>query len=163
MAGQETKGNPITKHGYARLVEERDRLWKVDRRKVVQEVSDAAALGDRSENAEYIYGKKKLREIDRRLFFLNDRIERSVVVDPSTLTGEKVVFGATVTVEDGASGKVSTWMIVGEDEIDVPAGRISYRSPIGRALLGKAVGDTVTVQRPAGELELEVTKIAFVA
>lgn len=154
-------GNPITKYGYEKLVAERDRLWKVDRRKVVQEVSDAAALGDRSENAEYIYGKKKLREIDRRLTFLNDRIERAIVIDPSTLTGDRVMLGATVTAEDADSGKVSTWMIVGEDEIDVPAGRISHKSPIGRGLLGKKVGDEVTVVRPAGELVLEIQKLIF--
>lgn len=155
------KGVPITKAGYAKLVAERDRLWKVDRPKVVQEVSDAAALGDRSENAEYIYGKKKLREIDRRLEWLKDRIERSIVVDPATLTGTRVVFGATVTVEDVESGKVSTWSIVGEDEVDAGNGRISHKSPVGRALLGKQVGDDVLVHRPAGELELEVKKIVF--
>ena len=154
-------GNPITKSGYEKLVAERDRLWKKDRTKVVQEVSDAAALGDRSENAEYIYGKKKLREIDKRLFFLNDRIERAIVIDPSSLHGDRVMFGATVTAEDTDSGKVSTWMIVGEDEIDVPAGRISHQSPIGRALLGKQVGDEVTVVRPAGELLLEIKKLIF--
>ncbi|HVO30411.1 MAG TPA: transcription elongation factor GreB [bacterium] len=157
----DVKGVPITRAGYQKLVEERDRLWKVDRPKVTQEVSDAAALGDRSENAEYIYGKKKLREIDRRLGFLNDRIERSIVVDPQTLTGDRVVFGATVTVEDLESGKVSTYMIVGEDEVDAANGRISHRSPVGRALLGKQVGDEVLVHRPAGELELEIRKIVF--
>ena len=154
-------GNPITKAGYEKIVAERDRLWKIDRAKVVREVSDAAALGDRSENAEYIYGKKKLREIDKRLFFLNDRIERAIIVDPATLAGDRVSFGATVTVEDAGSGKVSTWAIVGEDEIDVANGRISHKSPIGRGLLGKRAGDEVTIQRPAGELVLEIKKIAF--
>jgi transcription elongation factor GreB len=154
------KPNPVTKAGYTKLVEERDHLWKVARPKVTKEVSDAAALGDRSENAEYIYGKKKLREIDKRLFFLNDRIERAVVVDPSTLSGDRVQFGATVTIKDD-SGKVSTYQIVGEDEVDAAAGKISHRSPVGRGLLGKQVGDTVTVQRPAGEIELTVKRLEF--
>jgi transcription elongation factor GreB len=159
-AAEKPRGNPITRTGYAKLVEERDRLWKTDRPKVTREVSDAAALGDRSENAEYIYGKKKLREIDKRLFFLNDRIERSIVVDPATLHGDRVQFGATVTIRDDA-GKVSTYQIVGEDEIDVSQGRISHRAPIGRALLGKQEGDRCVVQRPAGEIELTVEKIVF--
>ena len=154
------KANPITKLGYQKLVEERDRLWKVTRPKVTQEVSDAAALGDRSENAEYIYGKKKLREIDKRLHFLNDRIERALVVDPTTLTGTRVQFGATVTIED-EDGKVATYQIVGEDEVDAGAGKISHRSPVGRALLGKEKGDDVTVVRPAGEIELTVKKVEF--
>lgn len=154
------KQNPVTKAGYTKLVEERDHLWKVARPKVTKEVSDAAALGDRSENAEYIYGKKKLREIDKRLFFLNDRIERAVVVDPSTLSGDRVQFGATVTIKDD-SGKTSTYQIVGEDEVDAAAGKISHRSPVGRGLLGKQVGDTFTVQRPAGEIELTVKKLEF--
>lgn len=155
------KQNPVTKSGYQKLVDERDHLWKVARPKVTREVSDAAALGDRSENAEYIYGKKKLREIDKRLHFLNDRIERAVVVDPVTLAGDRVQFAATVTIED-EDGKISTWQIVGEDEVDAAAGRISHRSPVGRALLGRQKGDTVTVVRPAGEIELTVTKIVFI-
>ncbi len=160
-SGSVPKGNPITKAGYRRLVEERDRLWKVDRAKVVQEVADAAALGDRSENAEYIYGKKKLREIDRRLEFLNDRIERAMIVDPATLSGTRVVFGATVTVKD-EDGKASVYQIVGQDEVDAAQGKISHVSPIGRALLGKEVGDDVLVTRPAGELELTITRVEFV-
>jgi transcription elongation factor GreB len=154
------QGNPVTRSGYEKLVTERDRLWKVDRPKVVHEVSEAAALGDRSENAEYIYGKKKLREIDRRLHFLNDRIERAIVVDPATLHGSKVVFGATVTIQD-EDGNEKTYQIVGEDEVDAAAGRISHRSPVGRSLLGKEKGDVVTVVRPAGEIELEIKKIRF--
>ena len=133
----------------------------VARPKVTKEVSDAAALGDRSENAEYIYGKKKLREIDKRLHFLNDRIERAVVVDPATLSGDRVQFAATVTIAD-EDGKVSTYQIVGEDEVDAAAGKISHRSPVGRALLGKQKGDAVTVVRPAGEIELTVKKIVFI-
>jgi len=160
VARDEVKGNPITRAGYDKLVAERDRLWKVERPKVTQEVSDAAALGDRSENAEYIYGKKKLREIDKRLHFLNDKIERAVVVDPATLSGDRVVFGATVTVED-ENGKKSTYQIVGEDEVDAANGRISHKSPVGRALLGKQPGDVVTVLRPAGEIELEILKLEF--
>lgn len=157
---KDVKGNPITRAGYERLVAERDRLWKVERPKVTQEVSDAAALGDRSENAEYLYGKKKLREIDKRLHFLNDKIERAVVVDPATLGGDRVTFGATVTFED-EEGKKKTYQIVGEDEVDAGAGKISHKSPVGRALLGKKVGDVVTVFRPAGEIEVEILALEF--
>jgi transcription elongation factor GreB len=157
-----TNPNYITKEGAKRLSEELAALRSVERPRVVQEVADAAAQGDRSENAEYIYGKKRLREIDRRMRFLTKRLESAVLVDPSEQpVKDKVFFGATVDVID-SDGKRSTYTIVGEDEIDGNRGCISWRSPIGRALLGRREGDEVTVRRPAGDLELEVEAVRYV-
>jgi transcription elongation factor GreB len=153
--------NYITPEGARRLSEELGRLRSVERPRVVQEVSDAAAQGDRSENAEYIYGKKKLREIDRRMRYLTKRLESAVVVDPKEERGDKIFFGATVEVED-EDGKRRSYRIVGEDEIDSKGGSISWKSPIGRALLGKKIGDVVTVQRPAGDLELEIVGVRYI-
>ena len=152
--------NYITPEGARRLSEELARLRTVDRPRVVQEVADAAAQGDRSENAEYIYGKKKLREIDRRMRFLTKRLEIAVVVDPKQQRGDKIFFGATVEIED-EGGARSTHQIVGEDEIDGAANKISWRSPVGRALLGRSTGDVVTVRRPAGEVELEIITVRY--
>jgi transcription elongation factor GreB len=152
--------NYITPEGARRLSDELLRLRTVERPKTVQEVKDAAAQGDRSENAEYIYGKKRLREIDRRLNFLAKRLDNAVLVDPKEQRGDKVFFGATVEVEDEA-GTRSTYVIVGEDETDSARGRISWRSPVGRALLGKKAGDVVLVRRPAGETEIEVVAVRY--
>jgi transcription elongation factor GreB len=155
-------GNPnyITPEGARKLSEELVRLRTVERPRTVQEVADAAAQGDRSENAEYIYGKKRLREIDRRLNYLAKRLDDAVVVDPRQQRGDKVFFGAVVEVEDEAGAR-STYTIVGEDETDSAVGRISWRSPVGRALLGKRAGDVVVVRRPAGEVEIEVLAVRY--
>lgn len=152
--------NYITPAGARRLAEELRRLVEVERPRVVQEVADAAAQGDRSENAEYIYGKKRLREIDRRIHFLTKRLDSAVVVRKDEVRKDMVFFGATVEVED-EDGKRSRYTLVGADEADPTAGRLSWQSPIGRALLRKKLGDAVTVQRPAGELELEVIGIFY--
>jgi transcription elongation factor GreB len=157
-----TNPNYITKEGAKRLSEELSRLRSVERPRVVQEVSDAAAQGDRSENAEYIYGKKRLREIDRRMRFLTKRLESAVLVDPAEQQAkDKVFFGATVDVVDEDDQR-STYTIVGEDEIDGKRGCISWRSPIGRALLGRRAGDVVTVRRPAGDVEIEIEAVRYV-
>jgi transcription elongation factor GreB len=152
--------NYITPDGARRLSEELGRLRNVERSRVVQEVADAAAQGDRSENAEYIYGKRRLREIDRRMRYLTKRLEAAVVIDPKTRKDEKVFFGATVDVED-EDGAKHTYSIVGEDESDSKLGRISWRSPVGRALLGKRAGDVVVVRRPAGEMEIEILVVRY--
>ncbi len=152
--------NYITPEGARKLSEELTRLRTVERPKTVQEVADAAAQGDRSENAEYIYGKKRLREIDRRCTYLAKRLDKAVLVDPREQRGDKVFFGATVEVED-ESGARSTYVIVGEDETDSASGRISWRSPVGRALLGKRAGDSVQVRRPAGEVEIEIVSVRY--
>lgn len=157
MASQK---KPITPEGYARLEAELNQLWRHERPRVVQEVSDAAALGDRSENAEYIYGKKRLREIDRKVKHLSGLLERLEVIDPKTVRSDRVEFGATVEAED-EDGRVVTYQIVGEDEVEAKRKRISTRSPVGKALLGRRVGDEVLVQRPAGELALVITAIRY--
>jgi transcription elongation factor GreB len=151
---------PITPRGYKRFQDELHTLWHVDRPKVVQEVSDAAALGDRSENAEYIYGKKKLREIDRRIRFLSELMDKLQVVDPKTMNADRVKFGATIVVED-EDGIKKRYSIVGEDEVDGKLGHISMQSPIGKALMNKKVGDSVLVNRPAGEIELTVIELRY--
>ncbi|MBX5483134.1 MAG: transcription elongation factor GreB [Myxococcaceae bacterium] len=151
----------ITRAGADRLHAELKRLTNVERPKVTAEVAFAAAQGDRSENAEYIYGKKRLREIDRRIRFLQKRLEACTVVDPAEQKDTtRVYFGATVTLED-EDGKVSTYQIVGPDEVDTRGGRISMDSPLGRALLGKRLGDTIEVTRPLGEMEVTIQRIRY--
>jgi transcription elongation factor GreB len=154
--------NYITPDGYKRLVDELTELATVERPRVVREVSDAAAEGDRSENAAYIYGKKRLREIDRRMGFLQRRLERIQVVKLEEQRTDRVFFGAFVTVED-EEGEPRVYQIVGVDEVEADKGRISWKSPVGRALLGKRIDDTVTVRWHAGERELTVADIAYVA
>jgi transcription elongation factor GreB len=139
--------NYITLEGARRLQDELASLRSKERPRIVQDVADAAAQGDRSENAEYIYGKKKLREIDRRIFMLTKRLETAVVVTPQERADGRIFFGATVEVED-EDGATSTYHIVGEDETDPTSGRISWRSPIGRALLNKKEGDAATFKKP---------------
>jgi transcription elongation factor GreB len=152
----------LTRVGAERMHRELLRLLNVERPKVTAEVSAAAAQGDRSENAEYIYGKKRLREIDRRIRFLQRRLDTATIVTPSEQTDPgRVYFGATVTLED-EDGAKTTYQIVGSDEIDAQGGRISVDSPIGRALLRKAMGDTVEVMRPRGEIELTIVSIKYV-
>jgi transcription elongation factor GreB len=157
MAGAK---KPITPEGYAKLEKELTQLWHQERPRVVQEVSDAAALGDRSENAEYIYGKKRLREIDKKVRHLSGLLERLEVVDPKQVKSDRVEFGATVEAED-EDGHLLTYHIVGEDEVEARRRRISMKSPVGKALMGKRVGDEVLVHRPAGELELVITAIRY--
>ena len=131
------------------------------RPKIVQDVADAAAQGDRSENAEYIYGKKKLREIDRRMHWLTRRLENTSVIEPRTDGVTAAFFGAYVEVED-EEGVRATYRIVGEDEIDLGKGHISWRSPLGRTLLGKKEDDTVDFRKPNGEVELSLLEVRYV-
>lgn len=152
--------NYITPEGLATLRREYQQLFSVERPKVVETVAWAAGNGDRSENGDYIYGKRRLREIDRRLRFLGDRIDQAHVVDPSQVQSEKVVFGATVTLMD-EDGQAKTYQIVGEDEIDLNLGKISWKSPVASALLGKACGDEALIRRPNGDLTVEILKIEF--
>ncbi len=157
MAG---KSNYITPEGFRKLQEELDHLWRVERPKVTEAVSTAAALGDRSENADYIYGKKRLREIDSRLRFLQKRTDDLVVVDRARDDDGKVYFGAWVTLED-EGGEERTYRVVGPDEVDAAHGFISMDSPLGRALLGRAVDDEVTVHRPKGPATFTLVKIRY--
>jgi len=139
----------ITPQGAARLKHELDHLWRVLRPQVTQAVQEAAAQGDRSENAEYIYGKRQLREIDRRVRFLRQRLEGMVVVGSAPPDRTRVFFGAWVKVEDEA-GAEAEYRIVGPDEFDAAPGYISMDSPLGRALRGKALDDEVKVELPGG-------------
>src|SRR5512144_2284540 len=138
----------ITPEGFRRLAAEHERIWSVERPRVVAEVEAAAALGDRSENAEYIYGKRKLRELDRRLRFLSERMDALTVVDPKPHPAGRAFFGAWVTVEH-EDGEERTYRLVGPDETEPSAGSISVDAPLGRALLGKKEGEVVAVMRPA--------------
>jgi transcription elongation factor GreB len=155
--------NYVTPGGYARLQAELNQLLKVDRPAVVNIVSWAAGNGDRSENGDYIYGKKRLREIDRRLRFLSKRIDTAVVVDPTQHTESgRVYFGATVTVLDD-QGAESVYAIVGIDEADPGRGRISWVSPLARALIKAELGAEVRFQTPGGWRELEIIDIQYIA
>ena len=150
----------ITPEGESRLREEYQRLWSVERPKVAREVGEAAALGDRSENAEYIYGKRRLREIDSRLEFLNRRLDEVRVVTPEDRGDGVVRFGAWVRLA-GEGGEDVEYRIVGPDEFDVESGRISMDSPLGSALLGKCAGDEVAVRRPKGDAVFEITGVRY--
>lgn len=139
---------------------EYDQLWGEERPRVTREVSAAAAQGDRSENAEYIYGKKRLREIDSRLEFLNRRLEEVTVVEPQDRGDGRAYFGAWVRVSDEA-GEENLYQLVGSDEFDVDRGRISMDSPVGRALLGRREGDEVSIQLPRGEVVFEILEVRY--
>lgn len=154
------KTNLITPVGYDRMFAELRQLADQERPKILEEIAAAAAQGDRSENAEYIYGRRRLREIDKRINFIKSRLEIAKVIDPKTQTGDKVTFGATVTISDD-DGRQKTWFIVGEDEADPSTGKISWRSPLGRALLNKQVGDFAEAATPKGPIEYTICSIKF--
>jgi transcription elongation factor GreB len=150
--------NLITAQGLKCLQDEFELLWRVERPKVVQGVSDAAAEGDRSENAEYIYGKKRLREIDRRLKQLGGRLKVLEIAPAPPLNPTRVSFGCWVSYED-MEGKQYCYQLGGPDEFDVKQGVISIDSPVGQALLQKQVDDEVTIRRPGGDLTVYITEI----
>ena len=151
----------ITPEGFARLRAEYDELFGVERPKIVEVVSWAASLGDRSENADYLYGKKRLREIDRRLGHLSRIMKAAKVVDPRSQTSrDQVRFGATVELADEDDNRRSL-TIVGDDEADASAGRIGWSAPLARALIGAKVGDERIVRLPAGEKSYEVIAIRY--
>lgn len=150
----------ITRAGWQALDQELKFLWKEERPKVTQAVSDAAALGDRSENAEYIYGKRRLREIDRRVRFLSKRLEVLKIVDYSPNQEGKIFFGAWVELEN-EQGEVKQYRIVGGDEFDPSKHWISIDSPVARALIGKQVDDEIQVDTPSGKITLYINKIWY--
>lgn len=152
--------NYITPGGLKKIQDELHQLLHVERPELVRVVSWAAGNGDRSENADYQYGKRRLREIDKRVHFLTTRLDNIEVIDPAKIKSDKVQFGARVSIID-EDGKKATYQIVGADEIDTAGGRISWMSPMARALLGKRIGDTAVVRRPAGEQEIEVVGIEY--
>ena len=154
--------NYMTRRGYDALRVELDQLVRIERPQMVETVAWAAGNGDRSENGDYIYGKKRLREIDRRIRFLIKRIESAEVVDAERQQGlEQVFFGATVSFCDLDTEEEQTWQIVGVDEADAAQGRISWISPLARAVLKAKVGDVVRFQSPAGMREIEVVDVRY--
>lgn len=152
--------NYITPKGLKKLLDELHSLAQVERPELLKTIAWAAALGDRSENADYIYGKKRLREIDRRVRFLSQRIDAAVEINPAKQSSTKVQFGATVEIEneDGETKKVS---IVGVDEINTDKGQISWKSPLGAVLIGKEEGDEVVVATPKGKMTYEIIEIIY--
>jgi transcription elongation factor GreB len=162
--GNQAPGSPtsnyITPEGFERLRTEHENLWRVERPKVTQAVSTAAALGDRSENADYIYGKKRLREIDSRIRFLSKRLEALTVVRESPEQADKIFFGAWVTLEDEQGDQVC-YRIVGPDESNPGSRAISVDSPVGRALMGRELDDEVQVKRPRGVTNYSIVEVAY--
>ncbi|BBH52261.1 transcription elongation factor GreB [Fluviispira sanaruensis] len=162
LKSEESKNpvNLITPEGYKKLIDEFTELSKIERPAVVQEVSAAAKQGDRSENAEYQYGKKRLREIDRRLRFLDKRISLARIVNPQEQVGDKILFGATVTLKN-MDGKKVIYQIVGEDEANLSLKKVSWKSPLGNELLNKKVGEIAVVEAPVGLREYEIVDFIF--
>ncbi|MBW6510452.1 MAG: transcription elongation factor GreB [Desulfuromonadales bacterium] len=159
----EQRKNYMTPGCAERLRGELKQLLYQQRPQMVETVAWAASNGDRSENADYHYGKKRLREIDRRIRFITGQLDSAIIVDPlqqATVAGDRVLFGATVTLENGA-GVRRILALVGGDEIDASRGRISWFSPIGKALLGAREGDAVTVQTPGGREELDIILVEY--
>jgi transcription elongation factor GreB len=153
--------NYITPSGLARLKAEYHELMHVERPKIVEIVAWAASNGDRSENADYQYGKRRLREIDKRVHFLTKRIEDAEIVDPVKLKAESIIrFSATVTISNEDGDEV-VYQIVGEDEFDAKNGKISWKSPVAKALLGKKLGDEVRIVKPVGEEFVTIENIEY--
>jgi transcription elongation factor GreB len=154
------QSNYLTPEGEARLRQELHYLWKEERPRITQSVTEAAAQGDRSENAEYTYGKKRLREIDRRVRYLSKRLETAVVVDTMPSDPTRIYFGAWVCVED-EDGSEQEYRIVGPDEIGDRPGYISMDAPLGRALLGKTTDSEITVRTPEGQRVCHVLSVRY--
>ncbi|HLD46093.1 MAG TPA: transcription elongation factor GreB [bacterium] len=154
------KPNYITPSGLKNIQSELYQLLHVERPQLVKTVAWAAANGDRSENADYIYGKRRLREIDRRIRFLQSRLDHIEVIDPARVVSDRVSFGATVTVID-EEGAQAAYQIVGSDETDARQKKISWESPMARALLGKKKGDAVIATVPKGKIDLEIIEVKY--
>lgn len=152
--------NPMTREGYDKIAEEHRKLIEEDRPKMVDNMATAAAEGDRSENAEYIYSRKRIREIDKRLRYLTGLLQDVEIINPRNIRSPQIEFGATFTVRDENSGE-KTWTIVGVGESDVDAKTISWKAPLARAVWGKKIGDIVSVERPAGDMDLEITDLHY--
>jgi transcription elongation factor GreA len=152
----------MTRAGAEAIKRELKRLKSVERRKNVQDISVARDHGDLRENAEYHAAKEKQSHLEGRIQMLEDRLARAEVIDVARLSGERVVFGATVRLEDGDSGATTQYVIVGETEADLKKGRISITSPIARGLIGREVGDSVKIRTPGGEREYEILEVLFV-
>ncbi len=156
-----TERVPITPQGYRKLKDDLKRLRSVERPKIIRAIEEARAHGDLSENAEYEAAKNAQGQLDARMKEIEDHLGRAQVIDPGELSGDRVVFGATVDLTDLTRDKKLTYQLVGEDEADLSKGRISVKSPLGRALIGKEKGEHIVFDSPAGEREFEVQDIRF--
>ncbi len=154
------KSNYITREGWETLDRELKFLWRIERPAVTQAVSEAAAMGDRSENAEYIYGKRRLREIDRRIRFLTKRLDILIIVDANPKQEGKVFFGAWVRLEN-EKGEQKVYRLVGSDEFEPSKGWISIDSPVARALIGKQIDDEISVSTPSGKMRYWILAISY--
>ncbi|MDC1173776.1 transcription elongation factor GreA [Bacteriovoracaceae bacterium] len=156
------KQMPITKIGYDKVQKELDHLVKVEREEIKIKISEARELGDLKENAEYHAAKEKQGHIEGRISQLQATVGSANIIDPSTVVSDKIVFGATVTLTDVDKDETVKYQIVGEDESDLKNGKVSFKSPLGAALIGKEEGDTVTVKAPKGDIEYEVEAIEYI-
>ncbi len=152
---------PITKEGYQKLKEDLERFKKIERPKNIQDIVEARAHGDLSENAEYSAAKERQSFIAGRIADLEHKLATSEIIDTANSDSNKVIFGATVALIDLFKGEARKYKIVGEDEVDLKNGKISHSSPVGRALIGNKVGDVVTIKAPAGDREYEIQGISF--
>lgn len=152
---------PMTPAGHQALKDELKQLRQIERPKIVAEIETARAHGDLSENAEYHAAKDKQGFIEGRIREIQGKLTIAEVIDPATLSGDRVVFGATVTIYDYDADEESTYQIVGDDEADLKQGKISYNSPIARALIGKSVGDETTIRAPRGDRMVEIVDVEF--
>lgn len=149
---------PMTRLGHSKLADEHDFLARTERPKILDGIQVAAAEGDRSENAEYIYGRKRLRELDKRLRYIDGLLKNTQIFDQEKVSIGRVSFGSTVKVRDEL-GKEKTYTVVGEGETEFHKYGVSWKSPVAKALLGKSIGDFVTINRPIGEIEVEIIAI----
>jgi transcription elongation factor GreB len=152
--------NPLTRSGFQRIAEEHRQLLEVERPRIVENMATAAAEGDRSENAEYIYSRKKMREIDKRLRYLTGLMKDAQIIDPENVRSDRVGFGASFVIQD-EDGQQREWTIVGVGEADADSGTISWQSPLARAVWNKRIGDLVTVRRPAGPIDYEIIDLHY--
>lgn len=152
---------PMTPGGYQSLKEELDHLKRVERPSTVKEIEEARAHGDLSENAEYHAAKDKQGFVEGRIREIQGKLQHAQIIDPKELSGDRVVFGATVTIYDFDSDEESTYQIVGDDESDIKEGKISFSSPIARALIAKSVGEEVTIKAPKGDRIIEILDVVF--
>ena len=162
MTGEKTGGTvPITQEGFRKLKEQLRQLEQVEWPEIIQAIEEARALGDLSENAEYQYAKEKQGQLDAKIRQLKDRLSRADVIDPSQMSGDQVLFGATAIAKNLETEKKVTYILVGPDEADVTSGKISIQSPIGQAFIGKKVGDTVEVNTPGGTRAFEILEVKW--
>lgn len=159
MSEKELK-NPFTREGFQRIAEEHRQLLEVERPRIVENMATAAAEGDRSENAEYIYSRKKMREIDKRLRYLTGLMKEAQIIDPRNIRSDRIGFGASFVIED-EDGEQKEWTIVGMGEAEAERGTISWQSPLARAVWNKKIGDMVTVRRPAGPRDFEIIDLHY--